>query len=346
MSGELSASGRLPVYLLTGFLGAGKTTLLNKALKLPELARTAVLINEFGTIGLDHLLVETADDGVIELSDGCLCCTVRGDFVDTLVDLLEQRGDSFDRIVIEMSGLAEPAPVLQALLGHPVLEDQVEAAGVVCLVDAVNGQKALKEYHEAEHQIALADKVVLTKIDLVEEPEYVLDFLRTKAPNAQLHNARDTAFNLGGLFSGSSVINGGAHGDHHHHHHHHDDDRYKSVTLTLDRPVETSKIDLFIDLLRSAHGAAILRLKGLVWTKEFEDRPLVLHGVGSIFHPPERMDSWPVGEAKTQLVVITDGMDPNFIKRLFDGFMGEAVVDTADNAALTDNPLAVPGVKF
>ncbi len=161
---------RLPVIVLTGFLGAGKTSLLNRLLKDPALAGSAVLINEFGDIGLDHLLVEKVDDTVLLLASGCLCCTIRGDLIDSLGDLLERRAagtvPAFDRIIIETTGLADPAPILQTLTAHPMLAETVVLDGVVTLVDAVNGLSTLDNHRESVRQVAVADRLVLTKTDL------------------------------------------------------------------------------------------------------------------------------------------------------------------------------------
>src|SRR5262249_9738941 len=164
----------LPFTVLTGFLGAGKTTLLNRLLKDPALADTAVIINEFGDIGLDHLLVERVDDGVVLLSSGCLCCTMRGDLVDALDRLtrdLDNGRARFSRVVIETTGLADPAPVLHTVMVHPYLVLRYRLDGVITLVDAVNGVATLDAHPEAVKQVAVADRIVLTKIDLITTPE-------------------------------------------------------------------------------------------------------------------------------------------------------------------------------
>lgn len=146
----------LPMTVITGFLGSGKTTLLNRLLKDPAMAGAAVIINEFGEVGIDHLLVETADEGIVEMSSGCLCCTIRGDLIDTLVGLLGRRDDGrvkpFDRVVIETTGLADPAPVLHTVMNHPYLVERFRLDGVVTLIDAVNGMATLDNHAEAVKQ--------------------------------------------------------------------------------------------------------------------------------------------------------------------------------------------------
>ena len=161
---------RLPVTLLTGFLGSGKTTLLNAWLRSPDLADAAVIVNEFGEVGIDHALIASSNDNTIELSTGCLCCTVRGDLVDTLRELIVRRekGEvrAFDRVIIETTGLADPAPVIQALMTFPVAH-RFRLRQVVTTVDAVNGLSTLASHPEAVKQAAVADEIVITKLDII-----------------------------------------------------------------------------------------------------------------------------------------------------------------------------------
>ena len=203
----------IPVSVLTGFLGSGKTSLLNTLLKDPMLANACVVINEFGEIGIDHLLVETADENIVELSSGCLCCTIRGDLIDTLNNLVERRTagsiKAFDRIVIETTGLADPAPVLHALMRDDLLLQRVKLEGVITVVDGFNGMATLDAHEEAVKQVAVADRIVLTKLDLLEGKKgedmlfAIIARLRKLNPSARLlttHRGEATAerlFNTG-----------------------------------------------------------------------------------------------------------------------------------------------------
>lgn len=362
------ADDPIPVSILTGFLGSGKTTLLNRLLKDPDLHDTAVIINEFGDVGIDHLLVEQSSDGVIELSDGCLCCTVRGELVDTLADLVDRlqtgRIRSLRRVVIETTGLADPAPVLHAVMGHPVLVQNYSLDGVIVTVDAVNGAATLDNHPEAIKQVAVADRIVLTKTDLsAGEPGRLAALqqrLRSLNPGAAQLSAGDAGVNLIDLFhcglydptTKTADVAGWLRADaydHHDHHHHHDvnrhDSRIRAFTLTEETPIDPAALEMFIDLLRSGQGQNLLRMKGIVKLSDDPGRPVVLHGVQEIFHPPARLAGWPDDDHRTRLVLITRDLEKDYISRLFEAFVGKPRIDTPDRAALEDNPLAIPGFQ-
>ena len=371
----------IPVSVLTGFLGAGKTTLLNRLLKDPALKDTAVIINEFGDVAIDHLLVEQSSDGVIQLSDGCLCCTVRGELVDTLADLIDRaqtgRIDNLARVVIETTGLADPAPVLQSLMAHPALVQAFRLDGVITLVDAVNGGATLDNHIEAVKQVAVADRLVLTKTDLVEDADKLRDLrerLHALNPNAVITDVADAgAASLAcGLYDPTTKtadvrrwLGEAAHDDHHHHghdghdhhngdhghhhdhgdphHHHTHDDRIRSFSLIHDGAVPYAAIEMFIDLLLSVHGDKLLRMKGIIELAESPERPLVIHGVQRTLHPPARLPAWPEGSRGVRLVIIAMDMPEEYVRKLFAIITNEPGIDTPDRMAVEDNPLGIPG---
>ncbi len=384
---------RIPVTILTGFLGAGKSTLLNRILKHPQMKDAAVIINEFGDVGIDHLLVESSGDSIIELSDGCLCCTVRGELVDTLANLMDAvqtgRVKPVKRVVIETTGLADPAPLMHAIMGNPVIATNFELDGVVTVVDAVNGLQTLDNHEEARKQAAVADRLIVSKKSMAGAGTDALEKrLRALNPRAAMMDADSSeassaAVLVNGLYDPATKIadvgrwlqDEDAHEAHHHHdhgghdhdhddhgHHHHDhhghaqqdahdvnrhDASIRSFSIIEAKPIDPMALDMFIDLLRSAHGEKLLRMKAIVAVSDRPERPLVLHGVQSIFHPPVRLPAWPdPQDRRTRMVLITKDLPEAFVKDLFDAFLGKPRIDKPDRAALSDNPLAIPGMKI
>ena len=364
----------IPIVVLTGFLGAGKTTLLNRLLKDPALAQTAVIINEFGEIGLDHLLVEHVDENVMLLQSGCLCCTMRGDLVDALETLLRDLDNNrckFTRVVLETTGLADPAPVLQTAMADPYLVMRYRLDGVIAVVDAVNGSATLDAHAEAVKQAAMADRLVLSKSDMVEDAAELARLktrLRALNPAAAILDAAKgeaTTDQLTGcgLYDPDRKIpdvkkwlaeeayadaqaarqQGHHHHDHGHRHHHEDPNRHdehiRAFALTADQPIAAGTLDMFLALLVSQYGSNLLRLKGIVHLAETPEQPLVIHGVQHILHPPSRLERWPDDDRRTRLVFITKDLAESTVRELFQAFLNNAAPDRPDRAALTDNPL-------
>ncbi|HEY6833838.1 MAG TPA: GTP-binding protein [Pseudolabrys sp.] len=367
----------IPLTLLTGFLGAGKTTLLNRLLKDPALAETAVIINEFGEVSLDHLLVEYVGDNMVLLQSGCLCCTLRGDLVDALETLLrdlDNRRCTFKRVLLETTGLADPAPVLHTAMAHPYLVLRYRLDGVVTVVDAVNGESTLDAHQEAVKQAAVADRIVLTKTDLASETQRagILGRLHALNPAAQILDAAkgeataDRVLNSG-LFdpdrkipdvkkwlAAEAYADAQAEHDHGHQHHGHDhnhdhdhqhldrnrhDEHIGSFVLTSDEAIPAGTLEMFLELLRANYGAQLLRLKGIVKLAEMPDTPVVVHGVQHVFHPTARLERWPDEDHRSRLVFITRDLPERTVRELFEAFLGAPGIDRPDRAALADNPL-------
>ncbi|MEO0498215.1 MAG: GTP-binding protein [Pseudomonadota bacterium] len=340
-------TGRLPLIVLTGALGAGKTTLLNGALRDPAMARTALIVNEFGDVGIDHLLMQASSDHTIELSGGCLCCAVRGAFTDGLTDLLMARRGDFDRIIVETSGLADPGPILTALHAHPFLSTAIRSSGVVCAVDSSARIDAAgaSEFAAPEFasQVVLADRIVLTKTDVTAPSKRLTDCLAAMAPAADMMDVSALGFTPAHAFSPMFVARKfrvssvPTHGER---------AAPIAVSLVSDRPMAVAHLDQFLNQLMGRYGANLLRVKGLVWTKTDGNRPLLVQAVGQVLAPFERLDCWAHDGAETRLVVICRAANVDDVTRLFASFNDGVAADLPDADALANNPLAVPGVRF
>ncbi|HJQ57633.1 MAG TPA: GTP-binding protein [Vineibacter sp.] len=389
-----AAEERIPVSVLTGFLGSGKTTVLRELLRKPEMGDTAVIINEFGEIGLDHQLVEKSDeDGLVTLNSGCLCCTVRGDLVRTMSELYLKRSRGeitpFKRMVVETTGLADPAPILHTLMTDPLLASRFRMDGVVTTVDAVNGAGTLDNHAESVKQAAVADRLLVTKADIASQSQ--IEALRGRLhmlnPGAPLLNVKH------GEVSPADVMNAGlynpetktadvkrwlreeaylaehdAHGHHHHgdgHHHDHDhhhgakassgspddpfagpgpddanahrdqdphdinrhDDRVRSFCLVFDKPLPWATIAAAFDALVTYRGPDLLRIKGILNVTD-SDKPVVVHGVQHVFHPPAVLEKWPDDDRRTRIVFITRDIPESTIRKVFTSF-----IETSDKWA-------------
>jgi G3E family GTPase len=280
--------------------------------------------------------------------------------------------------VIETTGLADPAPVMQAIMGNPVIATNFELDGVVTVIDAVNGLQTLDNHEEARKQAAVADRLIVSKksvaiAELLSALEIRLRHLNPWAAllDADSAQAGSVEILVNGLYDPATKIadvsrwlrdedehDAHHHHDHHHHAHHdhdhqdpHDVNRHdtsiRSFSIVEDKPIEPMALEMFIDLLRSAHGEKLLRMKAIVAVSDRPERPLVLHGVQNIFHPPMRLPAWPdPADRRTRMVLITKDLPEDFVKTLFDAFLGKPRIDTPDRTALNDNPLAIPGMKI
>ena len=347
----------IPIVVLTGFLGAGKTTLLNGWVKTPAFADAAVVINEFGEIGLDHLLVEKAEGTVLTLSSGCLCCTIRGDLIATLEDLIRRRDNGrvppFARLVIETTGLADPAPILNTLMFHPYLPMRYRIDSVVTVVDALHGETTITAHEEALRQVAVADTLVLTKTDLQrsgERASTLMALLGRLNPGARVLDAQAgeaTAETIleGGLFilenRGDAVrtwLNPERYAHDHHHAHAHDvnrhDARIAATCLIQDGPLDDQAFQMFLDLLRGTYGTELLRAKGIVALGSDPERPLVVHAVQHYVHPAHKLPAWPDADHRSRLVLITRDLEPAVLHKLWGAFFGAPEIDRPDAAAL------------
>lgn len=325
LRGEAAAA--LPVSVVTGFLGSGKTTLLNCLLSSAGMAETAVLINEFGAIGLDHLLVRKVDEAIVLLNSGCLCCNVRGDMVTAMRDLFLKRvrGEvpEFTRLIIETTGLADPAPILHTLMTDPLIGARYRLDGVIATVDAVNGSGQLDRQPEPVKQVAVADRIVITKGDLVapDAVEGLKTRLRRLNPAAPILVASEITIVPEDLLN-AGLFNAGAkspdvaawlkdaayHGLREHSHAPYDlnrhDDRVSSFVVVFEQPVSWGALVAGLDLLIATQGENLLRIKGIVNAVESET-PFIVHGVQHLFHPPVALPQWPDDDRRTRLVFIT-----------------------------------------
>lgn len=324
-----------PVHLLTGFLGSGKTTLLKRLLADPALADTAVLINEFGEVGLDHHLVERIDETMVLLQSGCVCCTVRGELAEALRDLHSKRErglmPAFSRVVIESTGLADPFPVLSTLKSDPVLRHHFRAGSVITTVDAVNGLSQLDTYVESNRQAAIADRIVITKADLLEAvPDALAARLGQLNPDAVCHIATadgpdaETLLGDGGASRSAQLqsasgfycdtpatlvtADGAAHRT-----------AISSFVVSVEEPIDWTGFGVWLTMLLNRHGDRVLRVKGIL-NLIGEERPVAVHGVQHLVHPPVHLAAWPSAERASRIVFIVDGLDVKLLKRSFNAF--------------------------
>ncbi|TCS64093.1 CobW family GTP-binding protein [Varunaivibrio sulfuroxidans] len=347
MSGDTSPREPIPVSILTGFLGSGKTTLLNAILKDPAMADAAVLINEFGEIGIDHILVERLSEDIVLLNAGCICCSVRGDMVSSLRDLFAKRAAKevppFQRLFLETTGLADPAPIVHTLMTDPFTARHYRLDGIVCTLDCVLGLRQLRDHGEAVKQIALADRIVLTKNDLAgsEARARLTAHAHTINPAVPMICADHGRLAVSeiidaGLFRGEGAcpdllpwLNTQAYGsdapirthgfeatrEHAHDHH------IRSFVIDVDFPLPWESLMVWFDMILATQGDRILRLKGILNVRG-ETRPIAIHGVQHVFHPPAPLACWPKDDPRTsRLVFITQNLSRQALEDTFHAFV-------------------------
>lgn len=338
-----SDSGLTPVNILTGFLGSGKTTLLQRLLRSPRMARSAVLINEFGEVGLDHLLVQQVDESVVLLQSGCICCSIRDDLTSALRELLSRRDrheiPAFDRVLIETTGLADPGPILYTLLNEPVLRHHFQLGNVITTVDVVNAELHLSRNREGIKQVAAADRLVLTKSDLAEpgQTAALRDELTRLNPSARLWDAAEDPVDVDFLLDvmpsgpppgpvrdrlgeevprerGWTAGKPAAPGALRRH-----TDSVSSFSLILDRPMDWTAFGIWLSLLLNRHGDDVLRVKGILCV-EGTETPVFINGVQHIVHPPQHLERWPTEDHRSRIVFITRGIDQGRLRRSLEAF--------------------------
>jgi G3E family GTPase len=307
----------IPVAVVTGFLGSGKTTLIRSLLRDPALAGTAVIVNEFGEIGLDHILMEAAEEDTILLEGGCLCCATRGDLVRALRSLLDRREraelPAYRRVIVETSGLADPASILQTLMSDPLRLSRYKPAGLTATVDCLLGVETLRRHVEAARQIAFADRVLITKTELADEKRRVatVDAIRalSTAPISSTASGPGAGADLFQSFSRNfDLIEPSA--THRH-------GAYATLTRILDRPLAWPRVEAWLGEAVDRCGANLLRLKAIIAVKD-EDRPVAIHVVQHVIHRPEYLAAWPDGLRQGRISVIGQGIEPAFLNRMLD----------------------------
>jgi G3E family GTPase len=316
-----------PVTLITGCLGSGKTTLLQRLLRDPVLSDTAVLINEFGEIGLDHHLLERIDETMVMLQSGCVCCTIRGELSAAIMDLHSRRERGllprFRRLIIESTGLADPFPILSTVRSDPVLRHHFCLGNVITTVDAVNGARQLDGQPESVKQVAVADRLVLTKTDLAaaDVTARLTQRLRRINLGAPLRRAAENNVDAGALLSGEgheawqpAETDDAIPDDHPRH-----ADQIRTLALSIDDPIDWARFSIWLTMLLNRHGEALLRIKGILNVADAVT-PVAVHAVQHLVHTPRHLKAWPDADRRSRLVFIAHGLDPAMIRRSFRAF--------------------------
>ncbi len=345
---SLNHRSRIPVTLVTGFLGSGKTTLINAGLKSPDLAKTVVVVNEFGEVGLDHQLYTSSNDAVVVLENGCLCCTVRSDLIATMNSLYHDRarGDlpDFNNVVIETTGLAEPGPILQAFLSEPTLDGLYRVVNVVTVVDAVNWEVTAQKHDEALKQVALADDLLISKLDMGRNDSYAelsaqlqalnpvariakLDFGVNAVAPLLMHQGFDAADTMADPTEWLSIATYDAHVEKIVETEGVKDQNVsphlaargiESFVLTRAKPVTREELQFLLDGIAQNLGPGLLRVKGLINILEEPGKPAVVQGVQHLLHNMTWLEKWPSADERTRIVFITQGIARDTLKDMIE----------------------------
>ena len=335
------------ITVLTGFLGSGKTTILTSLIKQKQMVNAAIIINEFGEVGLDHDLIETTDENVIELQNGCICCTIQGDLKKTLLNLIKkmEKGDIplVNHVIIETTGLADPVPIIHTLMSSLDLQRIYSLDGVITVVDSVNGEATFNAHEEAVKQTAFADIIVLSKTDIADKEivNSLINRIENINPKVSVIKSDKNSLPVSRLLGlndynpqnkdwrarewleiEKNETSNHLHNHHEHAHYQHDHnvnlhrDGIETFAMVSIQPVSMTSVNFFLELLMSQMGECILRIKGILNIKG-ENRPAVIHGVQHIFHPLEWLEKWPSNDKKSRLVFITKNINKKNIDELF-----------------------------
>ncbi len=348
MSSQLNHASRIPVTLVTGFLGSGKTTLINAGLKSPDLAKTVVVVNEFGEVGLDHQLYTSSNDAVVVLENGCLCCTVRSDLISTMNSLYHDRATghlpNFNNVVIETTGLAEPGPVIQAFLSEPTLDGLYRVVNVVTVVDAVNWAATAQNHDEALRQVALADDLLISKLDMVDNDTYAelaaqlqainpaakiskVDFRTEIVAPLLMHEGFDAADSMADPTEWLSIATYEAYDqkiaeaegvNDQDIPQHLNAKGIESFVFTRETPLTRGELQFLLDGISQNLGPNLLRVKGLINILEEPGRPAVMQGVQHLLHNMTWLEKWPTPDQRTRVVFITQGVARSNLKDMIE----------------------------
>jgi len=335
-----SFPNNISISVLTGFLGSGKTTILTSLIKQKQMANAAIIINEFGEVGLDHDLIETTDENVIELQNGCICCSIQGDLKTTLLNLIKkmEKGiiSPFNHVIIETTGLADPVPIIHTLMTSLDLQRIYSLDGVITVVDSINGDTTFNTHEEAIKQTAFADVIILSKTDITnkETVNFLIKRIRNINPKVDViksnkknlpvakllglndYNPQNKDWKVRKWLEIEKIKSSNHLSNHHEHDVNRHGDNIETFAMVTSIPVSMTSLNFFLEILMSQMGEDILRIKGILNIKG-KSCPAVIHGVQHIFHPLEWLEKWPSNDRKSRLVFITKNINKNTIDDFF-----------------------------